>query len=247
MPRKDNYKAKWMAALEAGQKTGAEVASVAEAYIESAVGTQFGVTEQLSALHQTLIEAGVAAKSTCDLMDECRDIGHLCFKEVQHGIDPRISEMPSKIIARRLRDVLRLAEERIGILTSICEDQYEALGRIGGQMNLMNIQNDKTQRAAFNTLYLGRAAKPNEIEDYIANPRAYHRNSEYHELPEDWTSILTAHDRARLDGNGNYSHDDVRTHSPSSISDTEKQIVHREPMKSKSRKKGRLAGDVEFN
>jgi hypothetical protein len=205
----DNYKSKWLAALHDAQLTPTEAATQAEVKIESVEGTQLSAGRELAQLHQVLIEGGLQAVSLCDYLDETRVNNQLTFAPIIHGIDAHIGKMPSKIIARRIRDVLRLAEERIGILTAMYESSVEAVDRLTMRIDTMEIGNRHLQSNVLNSMLIGKGATPNEIDEYVQNPRHFRRISEYRSVPDDFNIILI-NDRNQHHVNGHQSDGESR-------------------------------------
>jgi hypothetical protein len=188
--KKDNYKAKWLAALAAHVQTPTQEAENLEKRIEVIDSTQFNAHRELEALHDVLIECAQQARGGCELLDHTRDVGTLMFKEAIHDIDGRISKMPSRVIARRVRDVLKLLEERVGIQFAIIDNQRTAIGSMTQKLSELEISNRKLQRSVLTGLILGQNPTANEMEDYIANPSSVRRNSEYTELSDDNIGLL---------------------------------------------------------
>lgn len=201
--RRMNYKAKWLASLEGRASAPGEVATVLEQKLETVDNTQFSAVRELASLHTALQECGATAVDLCEMMDASRDVGQVTFKEVVHGIDTKLSTMPSKVLARRVRDVLRIADERIGILTSICESNFEAITRMSHRADVLEIGNRKLQYSVLNSLVIGKNPTPNEMEDYSMDPSSIKRLSEYSELPDDFTAMLTNNRKTALDYGNN--------------------------------------------
>jgi hypothetical protein len=224
MPKRDNYKAKWLAALADGQQTPSELADVVENKLDSIEGSEFKATRELSLLHQTLIEGGKQAVSLCDMMDECRDMNMIMFKEITHGIDSKISQMPSKVLARRMRDVLMLAEERIGYLSTMCENLQDSVTKMSNKVDVLEVCNRKLQMTTISDLIIGGRPTKSQMEDFFENQSDVQRHSEYNQLPDDFSSIVTnVHSRNIQDSSIQYDDNESNTGDVSSDDDSIKE------------------------
>jgi len=206
MPLRDNYKAKWLAAIDPKSTLLEDISVDGGQTVDNVTSTHASLIADIRALHDTLIQGGNAAKSLCEVMDEFRLLGTIDFKEIQHNIDAKISTMPSKIIARRLRDVLRASQERIGLLSIMCMEQQDTIESLTSSMSILRHGTAKLQTTAINTLFIGQRATRDELEDYIKCPTKPRRGSEYNEYDEDWSSVLT-NDRSHIDESANNDHD----------------------------------------
>lgn len=200
MTPRDNYKTKWLNALAANQTAPSIAAAETTKTLDTVKDSQVNTTIELNKVHSTLMAAAAAAKTVCQTMDSCSRFGGLDFGESTHGIDGKLGSMNLNIMARRIRDVLLMADARIGFLSVVCEDLTDANSRMTFDADILKRQNEKFVSTAVETLYIGKNPTQNEIEDYSlddrrsSHPRFEHR---YVDLSSDWLDTkLTSYDRS---------------------------------------------------
>jgi hypothetical protein len=191
-----NYKAKWQAAVNAG--TGSEKEEVLGLVKNASniVGAEVQANLGLRKLGGTLMEAASAAKSLITLMDDAANVGKMQFASTSQNIDLRLNDGDFNLIARRLRDVLRMAEARVGILTEAYDDAHTALSEIKKAHISVSSQSELLQNTVANTLMIGNHATPEELTEFARANRTeteYSRfGSPYEDLDDDWTDNIFA-------------------------------------------------------
>jgi hypothetical protein len=213
--KKNNYKAKWLAALAEAQASPSELANDVEKLTTVLDDTSMTTQQNIERLHEALIGAGRQATNLCELMNECNDFNLVKFKQIDHMIDSKISKMPSMVIARRIRDVTRYAEERIGILSTMCESHERALSQMHERVQYLEIGNRKLQKTLMGTVLIGKNPSSDEIEALLDGDKI-RRDGGYESVDEDESALLTgprSHDDDYSDVDNTHS-DDERESDP---------------------------------
>jgi hypothetical protein len=196
-----NYKAKWLAAAGKGDGVQSEEIKPLIEATDNIVGAEVQAAVGLRKLSNTLIEAISEAKGLVNLMDEGADIGALHFAETKKSIDLKLSEHDLNIMARRLRDILKLAGARIGILTEAYEDSYNAVVKIKEAHRSVSSQSELLQSTVANTLLIGNNATGEEFTEYLRTTRAgqdYKRHKlDYEDLDSDWEDDIFKTEKER--------------------------------------------------
>lgn len=178
-----NYKAKYLAALNNNGTTPQTVRTTLSNTTHDTTAVAVNTSLELVKLQTTLIESAHAARAVCELMDETRHVGNIDFGETHHIVDGKLGSMSLQIISRRLRDVLRMAEARIGILSAMCEDQHKTIELAAETAATVKGGIVDLQKASLDTLFVGRNATPDELSDLLSTPGANGFNRfdiEYH-------------------------------------------------------------------
>lgn len=185
-----NYKAKWQAAIN--NKNGAPTEEVQGLIsdTERIVGAEIQAAVGLKKVSGVLMSAADEARNLVNLMDEGASVGDLEFASTSQSIDLKLSENDFLLISRRLRDVLRMATARIGILTEAYEDSHTALDKIKQAHHSVRSQSSILQESIANTLMVGRGATQQECEAFVRSARTdkdYNRfDLDYEDLDSDW-------------------------------------------------------------
>lgn len=175
---RNNYKAKWLAAVT-GEGAGV-IAQAAEAknIAESVISTDVTAHLELQKLQNVTYEAASIAKSLISLMNDASFCGGVDYGKYDHAIDTKMSKMPLHIVIRRIRDIMKLAEFRIGMLTVACDEMTEAGKNLSLELDSIRIQNQSLQKSTVSGLLLGPDPTSTEIEDFSDSHkggRTYHR------------------------------------------------------------------------
>jgi len=123
--RRMNYKAKWLDAIKAKEENPVTRLEAFKVDAEQLSSFQVNTTLQVDKIRHPLVEGARNAANLLSTMDEFRDCGVISFEETCLPIDAKLGDMDMVTIARRLRDSLRLAEARIGILSVALRDTEE--------------------------------------------------------------------------------------------------------------------------
>jgi hypothetical protein len=220
-----NYKAKWLAAIKESQPTPLELCDVVEEKAQVIDGTTVSAISELTKLQQVLVQAANQGVSLCEIMNECSDVGFAKFANLEHMIDGKISRMPSQVIVRRVRDIMKMAEERIGVLSAICDNHADAMNKVTFRVETLEIANRKLQEALMGSLIIGKNPSRSDIEEYLSEPMKYRRNSEYEDLDADFSLLITDDRESESDNESahsdnapdEYESDDPRSHKAKAV------------------------------
>jgi hypothetical protein len=129
-------------------------------------------------------------------MDECRIVGGVDFGETAHPIDTNLATLDLIITTRRLRDLLKMAEGRIGILTAVAEDSAKAVSALEVEVESLQPHTFLLQKAVADSLLIGTNSTPEEYREFARADRTtpYSRyGAVYEPIDDDWlTTNLTA-------------------------------------------------------
>jgi len=163
--KRDNYKAKWLASLPSGVQTATDTAHDAQSTANAVNHAQVNTAIELTKARNAMIEATRCARSLAELMDECREVGGTDFGETVHAIDSSIANMNITVMARRMRDVLKIAEFRIGYLTAVVEDQSSAISAMKAEIKSLHLPTVGLQKSTIETLIIGTNPTLGELDD----------------------------------------------------------------------------------
>lgn len=219
MSLKNNYKAKWLAALSDKKESPTEAASTAEETSRGIVNAHIGTTIELKRLQTTMIDAAANARRLVSLLDEAKTCAGIEFGEAIHTIDGKLTQMDLITMARRFRDIFKIAEARIGFLSAACENLEEANGKLHLEISTTSASGLKLQNSTLETLVIGVSPTRSELEDFSDSERKGRRSvrfgCSYDDLDADWmdtqltsTSMLSE----RRDGSSSDESDDEATH-----------------------------------
>jgi hypothetical protein len=161
---RDNYKAKWLAAV--GNGSGGLVAESrnTERIVDTVINAEITTHMELTKLQAVTYEAAHVAKELAELMTETRLCAGIDYGESDHMIDSRLGNMPLHVVMRRIRDVLKMAKFRVGMLSVACDELNTTGEVLINQIQTIKAQSTHLQRAAVNTLLVG----PNSTEEEYA-------------------------------------------------------------------------------
>jgi hypothetical protein len=163
--KRDNYKAKWLASLPSSVQTSTDIAHDAQSSLNTVTHAQVNTAIELVKAKNAMIEATKSAKLLAELMDECRDVGDMDFGETIHAIDNSITSMNIIVMARRMRDVMRIAEARIGFLTALVDDQHKAISSLKDNIKSLHTPTVELQKSAIEALIIGSNPSMVELDD----------------------------------------------------------------------------------
>lgn len=185
-----SYKQKWLNALRDPTTTPSETANVVRQKTEEISSANVNATLKLRQLSSVLGEAARNAKSLTSLMDETRHSAGVDFGEIGHHIDGKLSQMDAVVIVRRLRDCLKQAEVRIGILSAACEELTDKSGQMAMDVCSLHANANVLQEAAVEVLMIGGRPSEDEMDDYRTATAAspFHRfDTHYEDVDSEWT------------------------------------------------------------
>lgn len=192
---RNNYKAKWLAAL----KSDVETPSVSTAAVAKGLQTIRSIDSDTASavnkIREAAIEAAVVARRVLELMDSEANVAGVDFGKVGVAIDSKLALMPVPIILRRLRDTLKIAEARIGILSVSANEYYTAHQKIVTEVDIVQSNQEHLQRALLETSYIGARPTTSDLEDYKDNKASDFTRFglNYTDLPEDWLDLSLNH------------------------------------------------------
>lgn len=191
MSIKNNYKTKWLNALE---NSRGDVVAKAEDDILAAKDASRQTTDAVLALRQTKSMVNELATCCKSLVGECdglRELGGLSFTEIGHTVDTKLSSMPIHVALRRVRDVIKIAEARIAVLSIHSEDQFIANKKYSEMIPEAINAKTRMYRALVETCYVGDRPTTSEIEDYTDKTTDYRRHDiHYEDMDHTWTDTM---------------------------------------------------------
>lgn len=187
MAPKNNYKTKWLQALEEARGDVVNTADVKVALVQD---TSREATDAALALKQTrsmVNELAHVCEAVVDECDESRHVGGLEFCETRHAVDLQLPKMSTIVALRRVRDVLRIAEARIAILSLHCEDQYLSIKKYESTVDSLLTTKSQINRTLLETHYIGRSPTESELEDYNDDSSSFARfGIKYEDVDDEW-------------------------------------------------------------
>lgn len=157
-----SYKDKYLAA-----KAEAEIPDVrVEAEALSQLSELQSVTEHERAkLHGTLQEVANLTSDIVALLDS-RD-GQMSFqvKDIRKPIDSNLPAMDSTLIARRTRDVLRHAYDRLGMASMGMKDLRDSIAELKTGINLLQPSTRRLQAGYLESFVVGKNPTDKEIQE----------------------------------------------------------------------------------
>lgn len=223
---RDNYKAKWLAALRDGGNDVIDRAETAPKLAESVVSSEVSAHVELQKLQTITYETASVAKSLIALLNESSTVAGVDYGKHDHEIDGKISKMPLYVVMRRVRDILKLAQFRVGMLTVACEELNEAGQSMAEQLQIVHNQSLHLKRTTVNALMLGPDPTREELDDYTENRRGSQRYNRYGIAYEDLTDDVFENFGMHANHgfqNNNYSSEHESAYD--SDSDNDQQIV----------------------
>lgn len=183
-----NYKQKWLAALENHRVEPVTHAANETLRASSVQTTGTDAAIVLRRINGRVGEMAGVAKSLVDEMDSHQSVAGLTFGEVGGEIDTKLARMPVDVAMRRLRDLLKLAEARIAMLTIHADDLHIANTNLTESLKKAANSSKNVERALLEVAWIGPNPTANEIQDFNdASAGEYHRdNLHYEDLDEEY-------------------------------------------------------------
>lgn len=181
-----NYKAKWLAAL--GQLEEPDTVSV-ESRNKLRDGTLVATDAALEfrKIQTVTFEAAKAGKALVETLDEFQKVAGLDFGETLHEIDGKIGKMPVPILIRRLRDLLRIANMRIGLLSTAAIENHKVVIQLRDAIAACSPNTTTLDRTLKEVAWIGPQPSQSELEDFVATNGNFARDElVYNDLDEDW-------------------------------------------------------------
>jgi len=186
---KNNYKAKWLAAARDAGNDVLEHAEKAPQVSETIISADVTAHVELNKVQVTAYEMAAVAKTLTNLMNETKVTAGVNYGEIDHAIDSKLSKMPLNVILRRVRDVMKHAEFRIGMLSIACDELTEAGSTLARELRSVQVQSQFLQKTTVDALIVGPQATSSELDDYgdlTRMNKRYHRYGlQYSDLNED--------------------------------------------------------------
>jgi hypothetical protein len=189
-----NYKAKYLAALKASEKSPVERERQIDRITSAASNTIVDATHSLSQVSHATFEAAAVAKKVTSLLNEFRHVGDLDLGDTSHGIDEKLTEMPLPITLRRVRDILKICEFRIGVLSVSYEETHSNLLKSEENVERLTESLKPLQSGLVSSTWIGPRPSSTELEDYKdSRPGEYNRHGiTYADLSDDWYDVQMA-------------------------------------------------------
>nr|QXN75410.1 MAG: hypothetical protein [Grapevine-associated negative single-stranded RNA virus 1] len=183
--QRDNFKAKWEAAL-ATKRAELTAGRDSDAVATGARDTVFGTSAELRKLQHAVLEAASAGRQVLHVMEDFSDTGALKFGVHTSDVDGKLTDMNLIVIARRLRDIFKIAEARIGVLSIALNESHMNLMKVKENLSIIKTSNTQMQAMAMETLYIGARPRSTEIDDWFKDPTTARFGARYEDLDENW-------------------------------------------------------------
>jgi len=229
-----NFKQKWLDALaQQGQTPGERALEVkAKAGFVSTTNTDAALA--LRKISSSLAEVSLAATSLVAEMDSHMVVAGLEFGEIQSEIDAKLTKLPADIAMRRIRDLIKVVEARLGVLHAHAHDLHISNEILTEGIEKAHGSRKNVTRALYDVAWVGDSATQEEIEDFNdAHAGEYHRDGlVYEDMDEEYimtklfakTSLRTV--RTQLDNSDDEGDDEDNYSAESDPEDvTEKQLM----------------------
>jgi hypothetical protein len=162
-----------------------------------------------------MIEAARSAKSLCEMLDEGSDVGGMNFNDVTSELDMKLKDMNLHTMARRLRDVCKIAEGRYGMLLVVCDDLTSANATLHSEISYLRGSSSPFETTAIETLVIGNRPSREEMEEYQAADGKFNRfDLAYLDLGDEW-DITDLANRTVLRQRVNSDSEDEASDNPS--------------------------------
>lgn len=222
-----NYKQKWLSALERARN---DIQDDTDLRVSKAADASREVSDAVLSLNQArgmISQLTMHCQSLVSEFDESRSVGGLEFAEISHEVDTKLNKLPLHIALRRVRDILKLAEGRVAILSIQCEDLYIANQKYIDTLDKTVRDKDRLHRALIETCYIGDKPTEAELEDFNDTPNDFKRYGlHYADLDENWEDTMLTQGTILREKNSIQSRANRRV--PSQASQTSDNSLHRE-------------------
>lgn len=232
-----NFKAKWLEAKGTDASEYATDIGNATAQTDSIVASEGDVAMTLQRVHSTMMSTSLAAKELIDVLDDHIECAGIQFSPVGHIIDDSLNKLDLNTMARRFRDLYKIALMRVGLLSVALEEEHATSARFKRDLKKLSHSQMVLQRSAVESLYIGVNPTSNEIEDYPTKERSAtdtRLNHQYYDLPDDFNII-------RSESNGTNKVES----QPVENTEVERRLTTRTPKTPRSRT--HATPSVEFN
>lgn len=185
---KHNYKQKWLDALE-GQRKDPKQSAEAHLHTLAENGlAQTNLNLTLQRISSVTGEVAHVARSLGSCFDETKNVAGLNFGEFVSEIDNKISTLPIHTVLRRVRDVMRVAEMRIGVISARCEELYEANEQYEARLDSLKTSNGLAMRTLMATEWVGPNPTRDEIDEFTTLKEGHYKRGglDYEDLDDAW-------------------------------------------------------------
>lgn len=185
-----------MSALENQRKDPRAAADVTLHKLSESSLAQSNLNLTLQKISSVTGEVASTARSLGQCFDDTRNVAGLNFGEFVSEIDSKINSMPVHTVLRRVRDVMKVAEMRIGVLTARCEELYDVNNMYETKLNNLVTSTNTAKRTLMNVDFVGPNPSPHEIDDFTSAPTGeYGRfGLKYEDLDDQWIEQNLFHD-----------------------------------------------------
>lgn len=184
---RNNFKAKWLAALESDAARPVDSVQLVEKAVNGVSTTVTDASISLGQISHSAMEAASQAIRLSRTLSEFQTVSQIDFGDISHGIDEKLTKMPIPVMMRRVRDILKIAEMRIGILSVMAEEAGEAVKSMEQKVRSLGSEISPLQVKIVEHAWIGTSPTSSEFEDYKDKTSDYHRYGiQYDDLDDDW-------------------------------------------------------------
>lgn len=216
---RNNYKTKWLAALADSETTPTQQQEAIAKSVQTLTNVNTDAALNLGRIQHECMQAASEAKKTISVINDFQQVAGIDFGESAHPIDEKIGSMPLPVMLRRIRDVLKLSTNMIGILAISAEESHRSLKMANETISGLTQSSKHLQAAIVSSTLIGHSPTSNELEDYQDTKEGdyYRHGIQYEDLNDDWfESRLTRNTvlrEKRKDDSDSESDDDYTTSS----------------------------------
>jgi hypothetical protein len=145
-----------------------------------------------------MMQAAHSAQILIQTLDQQRFCKDVEFASIASEIDENLFQLDLNTMARRFRDLYKIATERISLLDAALQIEIETVSKYERQFQKQESSQHVLQRAAIESLYIGLKPTDNELEDYgndgfgIENTRF---KTKYLDLSDDFNIVKSVSDK----------------------------------------------------
>lgn len=175
---RDNYKAKWLRALAEKGVDEKEVQKAVNSRLTTSITTT--VTANLE-IHKTLEltrDAASAAQELVETLDLYSRVGPLTAGKLADNVDAKLTKLPIDVMLRRIRDIIRIASERVAMFGESQDVMEKSLDAIKEESRKVASNNTQLQNQLVEAFMIGHDPESSERRDLFAcanNSNKYHR------------------------------------------------------------------------
>jgi hypothetical protein len=196
--RRDSYKTKWLEALNSSPNEHKNKLAELENSSDQASAIKSNVTLTLTKVHGTMMQAAHSAQILIQTLDEQRFCKDVEFASIASEIDDNLFQLDLNTMARRFRDLYKIATERISLLDAALQIEIDTVNKYERQFQKQESSQHVLQRAAIESLYIGLKPTDNELEDYGSDGFGTENTrfkTKYLDLSDDFSIVKSVSDK----------------------------------------------------